>query len=237
MKHFLAFTALAVCCSSSADVVQGFSANPDSGGKFVLGREDPACAKLQAQVLAQYPPQLVGIPDWKNPGISLPRELGNAVKEAEFDFYNDGTSARVFRSEFSVRVLSGSSLLVQPVPGPLGSGLTYGNPVDDPQTKVFPCQLANERADIKQCPPLGDDSGGILHESFAVYGSKGTKAQPVEQFPIRFIDLVPVRIHDTTFVLVSYTNRYPHTHTAVFRPNKQRKLDLVCLLRDPPPGT
>lgn len=205
-----------------------------SGGRFVLAREDPVCKSLQAQLLAQYPPQSEGTLDWKTPSSSLPPDLGNAVKEADFDFYNEGTISRVFRAEFAADVLSGSSLLVQPAPSSSVARLTYGDPMVDPHTKFFPCQLANDKAQIEQCPPFGNDP---TLQSFSVYGSKGRMTQPVEQFPIRFIDLVPLRIHGTTFVVVSWTIRYPHTHSAVFRPNKQQKFDLVCLLKDPPPGT
>lgn len=205
-----------------------------SGGRFVLARKDPVCATLQAELLAQYPPQFEGTLDWKAASISLPPDLGNAVNEADFDFYNDGTISRVFRLEFAAYVLSGSALLVQPAPPSAVAGPSFGDPMVDPHTKFFPCQLANDKAQIEQCPPYGNDP---TLQSFSVYGSKGTITQPVEQFPIRFTNLVPLRIHGTTFVVVSWTNRYPHTHSAVFRPNKEKKFDLVCLLRDPPPGT
>ena len=194
-----------------------------AAGKFIVHDRDSACTTLQQPLSTLDEPKFDDTPDWKETDVVLPSELGQA-RQADFDFYNDGHMDRVFLSSYGSRVMQGSSLLVQPGSSFPSVKVTYANPLDDPDTRFYPCQLADKSLSVKECSPFG-----LYHnnDSFSVYRSK--KSRGVE-FPVDFSELIVVRVHTATFVVVLGMSSVAPGVAAVFRPNRNKDLELVCML-------
>ena len=190
----------------------------------ILAGSDPACEKLRQELAAYWHNNRFDEePEWRNAAFEIPGELGD-MEEADFDFYNNGKLARVFMSSYGSRYMLGTSLLVQPGRSSQTVDVAVDNPLEDPDTWFIPCQLQGKRFPLKECPPFSQDN-----DEAGLTVSWNERKQHV-RFPARYSDVVPLRLHDTTFIIVTGSSPESAGYAAVLMPLPMRTFRTTCLL-------
>ena len=194
-----------------------------NSSKLIVRKGDSACAILQQDLNTLEKPKLPGVPDWKESDVDLSSQLGY-TQEADFDFFNHGKIDRVFMFSYAAHTVQGSKVLVQPGSSFSSVRVPFKNPLDDPDTRFYPCQLVSKDILVKDCSPLG-----FYHnnDTVSVYKSKTSSAAT---FLVDFSEVVVVRLDGITYVLLSAVYSKDAGVTAVFRPKGNEALDLVCVL-------
>jgi len=190
----------------------------------ILEGSDPVCDTLRQELSNHW--QSNGFdeePEWRNADIEIPGELGD-TQEADFDFYNDGKLDRVFMSTYGSRYMLGTALLVQPGRSSNTVDVAASNPLEDPDTWFIPCQLQGKRFPLKECPPFSQSNDEV-----GLTISWNRRTQHV-RFPGRYTDVVPLRIRNTTYLLVTASAPNARGHAAVLKPLPTRTFRTTCLL-------
>src|SRR5262249_5137976 len=145
------------------------------------------------------------------------------ASESDFDFFNDGNSARVFQSFFSDHFMMGSTLLVQPGHAPTGAKPT-NEPLLDPNAWFLPCQLESTEIPFAECPPFSqkNDNDEI---GLSVADEKGHN---VVRFRGRYSFVDAVRIRNTTYVIVTGHSLKSENYAAVLKPHPSKAFDVLC---------
>jgi len=196
-----------------------------AGQVEILTGSDPACNSLREELAGHW--QSHGFEEelaWKDTDRVFPRELGDA-EETDLDFYNDGKLARVFISYYDTPYMKGSSLLVQPGRSPERVEVASDDPLEDPDSWFIPCQLQGKRFPLQQCPPFSrsNDDAGLT----VVWANRERQVR----FLGRYTDLALVRVHGTTFVVVTGSAPETSGYAAVLKPLATRTFSTTCLLR------
>jgi hypothetical protein len=162
-------------------------------------------------------------PEWRNADVEIPGELGD-TQEAIFDFYNNGKLDRVFMSSFGNRYMLGSTLLVQPGHSSSTVDVAVSNPLEDSDTWFIPCQLQGKRFPLKDCPPFSqsNDQAGLT--------VSWDKRRQHVRFPGRYSDVVPLRLHSRTYLLLTSSSPESRRYAAILRPLPTRTFRTTCLL-------
>jgi hypothetical protein len=201
------------------------AAAPTSAGRVeILRGSDPACNSLRDELAGHW--QSHGFdaePPWKDPERVFPRDLGDA-EETDLDFYNDGKLARVFIAYYDSGDMKRSALLVQPGRSAQRLDVASVDPLEDPDTWFIPCQLQGKRFPLNECPPF---SGSHLDAGLTVPGRERTQVH----FPGRYTELALVRLHDTTFLVVTASAPESAAYAAVLKPLATRTFRTTCLLQ------
>jgi hypothetical protein len=185
---------------------------------------DPACNSLRDELAGHW--QSHGFdaePPWKDPERVFPRDLGDA-EETDLDFYNDGKLARVFITYYDSGDMKHSALLVQPGRSAARVDVASADPLEDPDTWFIPCQLQGKRFPLNECPPF---SGSHQDAGLTVPGRERTQVH----FLGRYTELALVRVHDTTFLVVTASAPESAAYAAVLKPLATRTFSTTCLLQ------
>jgi uncharacterized protein len=154
-------------------------------------------------------------PDWKTPGDEpwVPEELKRGNEETDvalFDFDNDGVPDRVFAASTYGHYMQGSILYVQ-----LGA--------QPKEPWYLPCQLDARRIPQRECPPFSQNYDEAGLEMTAAGARKIL-------FRGRYVDLTPLQLAGTTFVLVETIDERTRDELAVIKPRVGKTFEPVCLL-------
>jgi hypothetical protein len=190
----------------------------------VLVGSEPVCETLRQELAVHW--QVNGFaaePEWRPAGVQFPEALADA-QEADLDFYNDGKLSHVLLTAWASRYMLGSALLVQHGRAAARLDVATSEPLEDPDAWFIPCQLQGKRVPLKECPPFSannDDAG--LTVSWA------QRTHHV-RFQGRYSDIVPVRLHGTTYVIVTGSAAESVGYAAVLKPLPERTFRMTCLL-------
>ena len=191
----------------------------------ILSGSDPACETVRGELAGHW--QGHGFdeePQWKDTDFVVPRELGDA-EEADVDFYNDGKLSRVLINYYSSQYMTGSSLLVQHGRSAERVDLAVSDPLEDPDAWFIPCQLQGRRFPLRECPPFSQQNDDVgLTVSWA------ERSRHVH-FVGRYSDLALVRLHDTTFIVVTGSSPEALGYAAVLKPLPTRTFSTTCVLQ------
>jgi hypothetical protein len=163
---------------------------------------------------------------WSETDADLPEDLAPGASQADFDFDNDGTIDRVFRTQYEVHYMMGSTLLVQSGRSSQTIEVAGGKPVEDAAATFLPCQWDKNSIAIGKCPPFTQDND---EAGFAI-ARRG--AQKPVFFRARYTDLTPFRFEDQTYVAVTSHSYDSRAFTAVVRPQANKRYVPKCLLRN-----
>lgn len=163
------------------------------------------------------------IPDWNQ---------STAISEAVFDFDNDSRVDRVTVFSYFNTYMRGSVVLVSLGDSmskrARGTAAAATEDFNDPRYWYLPCQW-DERVNIAttQCPGF---SQAFDEAGFSMPQSDG--AQSIV-FRGRYSRLIPVRIDQRSYVIVSAMDHAANGYVAVIKPLPQKKFRRTCLLKMP----
>jgi len=152
-------------------------------------------------------------PDWKEPDDQpwVPKDLkGYETAESRFDFDNDGVPDRVFSARFDSHYMQGSILFVQ-----------LGTQSKEPW--YLPCQLDPRSIAVRDCPPFSQK-----YDEAALTMADGANRKVL--FRGRYVDLEPLQLAGTTFILVETNDARTRNELAVIKPQAGQTFEPVCLL-------
>lgn len=202
----------------------GEPAATDPRAVEVLAGSDPVCETLRQELAVHW--QVNGFaaePEWRPAGVQFPEALADA-QQADLDFYNDGKLSHVLVAAWASRYMLGSALLVQPGRAAAKVDVAMSDPLEDPDAWFIPCQLQGKRIPLKECPPFSENNDGA---GLTVYWAQRTHHV---RFQGRYADLVPVRLHGTTYVIVTGSAAESVGYAAVLKPLPVRTFRMTCLL-------
>jgi len=199
------------------------AAAPPVAAKNSATHANPVCERVRDAVAKHALDNLGdGNIGWIESNTDLPEDLVGA-EQAEFDFDNDGTIDRVFRREFSVHYMMGSTLLVQSGRSPNQVDVASGNPADDPQAAFLPCQWDSKPIALHTCPPFTQDND---EAGFALSRRNGKRVF----FRARYVELVPFLFQNHSYVAISSHSQDTIDFVGVVQPRADKRFEPACLL-------